>query len=81
MRNTLLGRFLERRSINTEIIAHKAGFAPERMEALLDTEYDPEALEVKLVALAADISPPELFEYLTKDVRLAPLEPQSPRYR
>ena len=76
---TPIGRFFEKRSISKNRVARKADISDERMIELTKTDiYYPYANEVKLIALAIHVSPAELFEYLTKDVRLPAPAPQSP---
>jgi DNA-binding Xre family transcriptional regulator len=68
---TKLGEYLTKRSVNKAIVARKTGLSKQRMgELTLNEDAKLRAREVYLIALAIEVSPCELFEYVCSDLKL-----------
>ena len=72
-KNTLtkFGIFLAQRSVNRAMVSSKTGISKTRMSRLANqTNSHLRADELYLVALAIDVKPSDLLDYLTKDLKL-----------
>jgi DNA-binding Xre family transcriptional regulator len=68
---TELGLFLSRKSINRSEVARKSGISKTRLSELSNNENTKLRVdELYLIALAIDVKPCELLEFVCKDLRL-----------
>jgi hypothetical protein len=68
---TKLGEYLTRRLVNKAIVARKTGLSKQRMgELTLNEDAKLRAREVYLIALAIEVEPGELFEYVCDGLKL-----------
>jgi hypothetical protein len=68
---TKLGEYLTKRSVNKAIVARRTGLSKQRMgELTLNEDAKLRAREVYLIALAIEVNPCELFEYVCADLKL-----------
>jgi len=68
---TKLGVYLAKKSINKSEVARKTGISKARMSELtLNLSTHLRAEELYLIALAIDINPHELLDYVCSDLKL-----------
>jgi hypothetical protein len=68
---TKLGHYLSGKSVNKAIVARKTGLSKQRMgELTLNEDAKLRAREVYLIALAIEVDPCELFEYVCEGLKL-----------
>lgn len=68
---TKLGEYLQKKSINRAEVARKTGIRTTRLHELSNNiKTNPKAKEIYLIALAIDVSPAELLEYVCGHHRL-----------
>lgn len=68
---TRIGEFLAKKSINRASISRKTGISPARLSELSNKDSARlTAEELYLIALAIDVNPGELLEYVCSEVKL-----------
>jgi DNA-binding Xre family transcriptional regulator len=68
---TQLGLYFLRKSINRSEVSRKTGFSKARLNELTNNEKTKlRASELYLIALAIDVNPSELLEFVCKDLKL-----------
>jgi DNA-binding Xre family transcriptional regulator len=68
---TKLGEYLERRAVNKSHVSRRTGISKQRISEISTKDSARlQADEVYLIALAIEVNPCELLEYVCSDVKL-----------